>query len=245
MFFDVFTGIIRHLGTVAARSGNRLWISAPTLAASIASGDSVAVDGVCLTAVDITADGFASDLLADTLAATTLGALPLGASVHLEPAMRAADAFGGHFVQGHVDAAAEVLQAERNASGDLVLRVELSPALEQFVNNKGSIALDGVSLTVQRLEPAAGQGGWSAAWQGGQSAAWQRDSSTGQGGPGWFEVSLIPETLKLTKLGDSRPGMRVNVEADMLVKAVVARLTALGYGNPAEPAGDPWKGEIC
>ena len=183
----MFTGLVADLGTVAgvvARAdGARLRIET-ALAAELGPGDSVAVNGVCLTALIPDAGSFEADVVAETLRRSSLGRLSAGEAVNLELPLRAADRLGGHVVLGHVDGLGEVTRA--TAEGELC--VALDPALLRYVVEKGSIALDGVSLTVAAV-----------------------DSSS-------LSVALIPETRRRTTLGAARPGTRVNVEVDVLAK---------------------------
>lgn len=186
----MFTGLIREVGSVEridrGSDGARLAIAAE-LAAELEPGDSVAVSGVCLTATRLGDGGFEADAMNQTLELTSLGALGPGDRVNLEPALRASDRMGGHVVQGHVDATATVAEVRRDGFARW-LRIELPTAIERYVVEHGSIAIDGVSLTVARLEPGAA------------------------------EVSLIPETLERTTLGDRSPGERVNVEVDVMAR---------------------------
>jgi len=186
----VFTGLIAEIGRVAAiergEGGARLRIEA-ALAAELAPGDSVAVNGACLTAVDPLADGFAADAMNQTLSLTALGDLEPGAGVNLEPALRASDRLGGHIVQGHVDATADITSVREDGIARRV-RVALPTELARYVIPQGSIALDGVSLTVAAMDGAE------------------------------IEVSLIPETLERTTLGAAVPGRRLNVEVDLMAR---------------------------
>jgi len=188
----MFTGLIEDVGTVAeleaGEDGARLRI-ATRLAGELEPGDSVAVNGVCLTAVDADRAGFVTEAMNQTLRLTSLGPLQPGDRVNLELAIRAGDRLGGHFVQGHVDGTAEVTEAEDDGFARR-LRVRLNSALSGLVVERGSIALDGVSLTVSGL------------------------------GGGWLEVSLVPETLHRTNLGEAAPGRKLNVECDLVGKYV-------------------------
>jgi riboflavin synthase len=174
----MFTGIVRERGRVVTFEDGRLVVES-TLAPE--RGDSVAVDGVCLTVVDCSDGRLAFDVVEETLAR----AKPFGADVNLEPALRAGDALGGHYVQGHVDGVGRV----RWAQGERVC-IEPPPAVLRYCVEKGSIAVDGVSLTI---------------------AALHEDT---------FEVALVPHTLAATTLGSLEPGDRVNLEADVLAKYV-------------------------
>jgi riboflavin synthase len=188
----VFTGLIAELGRVSSveRSpdGARLRIEASS-AAELREGDSVAVNGVCLTATEIDGGAFSAEAMNETLARTSLGALADGAPVNLELPLRAGDRLGGHVVQGHVDGLGTV--ASRDEDGfALRVRIDAPEDVLRYVVEKGSIAVDGVSLTVAALDP------------------------------GSFTVSLIPETLERTNLGQAQPGNPVNLEVDVLAKYV-------------------------
>lgn len=189
----MFTGLVEELGRVEeleflAEGGARIVISAD-LAGSLAAGDSVAVNGVCLTAVDPGDGTFSADAMGETLERSSLGRLQAGDPVNLELPLAADGRLGGHVVQGHVDALGEVADV-REEGNALVLRVSADSGLLRYVVEKGSITVDGVSLTVAAL------------------------------GDDWFEVWLIPETRERTKLGSVGPGDPVNLEADVLAKYV-------------------------
>jgi riboflavin synthase len=188
----VFTGLIQDVGKVdsvdAGADGARVRI-ATGLAAEIAAGDSVAVNGVCLTATEVDAAGFETEAMNQTLEITALAGLEAGSRVNLELAMKASDRLGGHIVQGHVDGVGEVSSVEDDGFAKR-LRVALAPQLLRYAIDKGSIALDGVSLTVAEL------------------------------GEDWVEVSLIPETLERTNLGEAEPGRKLNLECDVVAKYV-------------------------
>jgi riboflavin synthase len=191
----MFTGIVEGTGTVAAlaaaadASGARLEVAAPWLAGELRLGESVAVNGCCVTVAEPTSGGFAADLVAETLRRTALGGLAAGARVNLERPMTLGGRLGGHLVQGHVDGVARVLDRAPIGDGEEV-RIELPPDLDRYVVEKGSIAVDGVSLTVAGV------------------------------GPGWFAVALVPHTLEVTTLGDRRPGDPVQLEVDVVAKYV-------------------------
>jgi riboflavin synthase len=191
----MFTGIIEGTGTVAALaaaadgSGARLEVEAPFLAGDLGLGESVAVNGCCLTVAEATAAGFAADLVAETLRRTALGGLAAGDTVNLERPMTLGGRLGGHLVQGHVDGVARVLGRTAVGDGEEV-RIELPQALQRYVVEKGSVAVDGVSLTVAGV------------------------------GPGWFAVALVPHTLEVTTLGRRRPGDPVQLEVDVVAKYV-------------------------
>ncbi|MGH2716714.1 MAG: riboflavin synthase [Thermoleophilaceae bacterium] len=184
----MFTGLVAGKGTVRAIHDGRIEVETP-LGAQLATGDSVAVNGVCLTAVEPHVDGFAADVMPETLRRSSLGPLEPGAEVNLELPLRAGDRMGGHVVQGHVDGtgAVDAVRAEGNAR---VVRIVAAPELLRYVVEKGSIAVDGVSLTVSAIEEEA------------------------------FEVSLIPETLERTTLGAAEVGRTMNLEVDVLAKYV-------------------------
>lgn len=195
----MFTGLIEDLGTVEAverdTDGARIRV-ATRLGAEVATGDSVAVNGACLTATEADAGGFATEAMNQTLAVTALGGLEAGSQVNLELAMRASGRLGGHIVQGHVDGVGEVVSLVDDGFAKR-LRVSLGPGLLRYAIDKGSITLDGVSLTVATL------------------------------GEGWVEVSLIPETQDRTNLGDAAPGRKINVECDVVAKYVERLLSPL------------------
>jgi len=196
----VFTGLIEDVGTVesvdAGGDGARLRI-ATSLAGEIEPGDSVAVDGVCLTATTIHASGFETEAMNQTLEVTALGALDAGSRVNLELAMKASDRLGGHIVQGHVDGVGEVVSVEEDGFARRA-RVALDRGLMRYSIDKGSIALDGVSLTIADL------------------------------GESWVAVSLIPETLERTNLGELEPGRKINVECDVIAKHVERLMAPFG-----------------
>jgi riboflavin synthase len=184
----MFTGLVSQLGTLTSLDGGRLVVAAP-LGGQLEAGDSVAVNGVCLTATSVADDGFTADVMEETLRRTALGTLAPGAGVNLELALRAADRLGGHFVQGHVDGVGTVVATHEEGFARVV-EIEADSGLLRYVVEKGSIAVDGVSLTVASL------------------------------GDGTFGVSLIPETLERTTLGRAAPGDSVNLEVDVLAKYV-------------------------
>ncbi len=188
----MFTGLIQDIGTVESIDSNadgaRLHI-ATSLAPEIALGDSVAVNGICLTATATDETSFDTEAMNQTLRVTALGTLEPGAAVNLELAMKASDRLGGHIVQGHVDGVATVLDAENDGFARR-LRVELPPELLRYAIDRGSITLNGVSLTIADL------------------------------GDSWVAVSLIPETLERTNLGQLGRNDKVNVESDVVAKYV-------------------------
>ncbi|MEK6277373.1 MAG: riboflavin synthase [Actinomycetota bacterium] len=195
----MFTGLIEDVGEVEALEvsgdGARLRI-ATRLGAELAPGDSIAVNGVCLTAAEADDGGFSAEAVNQTLRVTSLGPLDRGDRVNLELPLRASDRLGGHLVQGHVDGTGEVAEAEDDGFARR-LRLRVEPQLLRYVVDRGSLALDGVSLTVSAL------------------------------GDDWLEVSLVPETLERTTLGEAGPGRRVNVECDVLGKYVERLMSTL------------------
>lgn len=202
----MFTGIVEELGEVVAleRGGDsaRLTVRGPEVTADARRGDSIAINGVCLT-VTLTSGGeFSADVMGETLDRSSLGALAPGAPVNLERPMRPDGRLGGHIVQGHVDGTGSIV-ARRPADGWEVVRISVPPELARYVVEKGSVAVDGVSLTVSALSPADDRAG----------------PAPGSAGP-WIEVSLIPETLQRTTLGSKQPGEMVNLEVDMIAKYV-------------------------
>lgn len=188
----MFTGLIQDLGTIDALersdSGARLTISAP-LAGELRGGDSVAVNGVCLTAASVADHRFTADVMNETLERSALGAVAKGSRVNLELPLRASDRLGGHVVQGHVDGIGEVADLIDDGFARRV-RVTAPGELLRYVVEKGSIAVDGVSLTVVDVDD------------------------------GSFTVSLIPETLERTNLGEAAPGRKLNLEVDVFAKHV-------------------------
>ncbi len=188
----MFTGLIADIGSVSELqrddAGARLRI-ATRLADQLGEGDSIAVNGVCLTASDVRDGSFGADAMGETLMRSSLGELQAGAPVNLELPLRAEDRLGGHVVQGHVDGTATVAKIAQDGIAR-VLEIEIDPRLARYLVEKGSVALDGVSLTVGALHERG------------------------------FAVSLIPETLRRTTLGALAQGARVNVEVDVLAKHV-------------------------
>ncbi|MDR6973188.1 riboflavin synthase [Leifsonia shinshuensis] len=199
----MFTGIIEELGEITAveRSADaaRVTVRGPLAVSDARHGDSISVSGVCLTVIDSDAESFTADVMAETLAISTLDDVQPGRRVNLERAAQVGDRLGGHIVQGHIDGTATVLSVT-DGSAWRVVRLSLDPEHAPLVARKGSIAIDGVSLTVSEVG-------------GGRE-------------DGWFEVSLIPETLAATTLGDRVPGDRVNIETDILARHV-ERMLAL------------------
>jgi riboflavin synthase len=189
----MFTGIVREVGTTAAISGRdggvRIEIDAPETAMLTSVGDSVSVNGVCLTAVALSNGRIAFDAVPETLARTSLGSLAAGAHVNVEPSLRAGDPLGGHYVQGHVDGVGVVRSVEEEGQGRRVW-FDTPPELLRYAVEKGSIAVEGTSLTVAGLDEHG------------------------------FAVAVIPHTLEVTTLGELAPGRLVNLEVDVLAKYV-------------------------
>ena len=194
----MFTGIIEELGTVRSieRTTDSAWVTieGPLVVSDAEHGASISVNGVCLTVVTHDASTFSADVMAQTLSASGLGALHEGSRVNLERAARVDARLGGHIVQGHVDGTARVLAVTPEPDWTRI-RFELDPNLVRYVVDKGSITIDGVSLTVSAVSEIAEA-------------------------PAWFEVSLIPTTLTLTTLGSLTGGESVNIEVDVLAKYV-------------------------
>ena len=195
----MFTGIVRELGRVVSAEGGgeglALVVEAPSTAADTNVGDSISIDGCCLTADAVDGAGISLRAVPETLARTTLGRLATGDPVNVEPAIRAGDPLGGHYVQGHVDAVGRVQSVEAEGEG-LRVFVEAPGDVLRYCVEKGSITVDGVSLTVAELADDA------------------------------FAVALVPHTLVATTLSALRPGQQVNLEVDVLAKYVERLLRA-------------------
>lgn len=209
----MFTGIVEELGHVRATDRHddaaRLHIGCERVVADAAVGDSISVDGCCLTVTSLPGDGFTTDLMAETLRATALGDLRVGDPVNLERAMRADTRFGGHLVQGHVDAVGEVV-ARDDQPGTVMLSVRAPDAVARYLVAKGSVTVAGISLTVVDVGP-----------------------------DGVFRVGLIPHTLDVTSIGVREVGDRLNLEADVIAKYVERLLlagTGTPYASSAPPA---------
>lgn len=189
----MFTGIVEELGKVVAIEDQgdamRLTIAGPLVTSDVSRGDSIAVCGACLTAVEIENGRFTADVMKETLRLTSLGSLTVGSPVNLERAMTAATRFGGHVVLGHVDGVGTVISREPSEHWEWV-RVSVPRDLMKYVVLKGSITIDGISLTVNEV------------------------------GEDFIGLSLIPETLRLTTLGSKQPGDKVNVEVDIMAKHI-------------------------
>ena len=186
----MFTGIGEEVGRVTARDGARLAVACDVVARDATIGDSIAVNGVCLTVVAVEEGALAFDLSPETLARSALGRLAVGSPVNLERPVTLAARLGGHLVQGHVDGVGEVAAVTPDATGGSTLAVRLPAGLARYAVEKGSIALDGVSLTVAAI-----------------------DGET-------VSIALIPHTLAATTLGVAAPGDRLNVEVDVIAKHV-------------------------
>jgi len=196
----VFTGIVQDMGRIVAlepRAGDvRLRVAVERLPLdAVRSGDSIAVSGVCLTVVEHDAGGFAADVSNETLSLTTLGDLAPGSSVNLEPALRAGDPLGGHLVSGHVDGVGRVVSLAQDARSWRI-RFETPPDIARYVARKGSIAIDGVSLTVNEVEGRE------------------------------FGINIIPHTWQVTTIGGYAPGRRVNLDIDQIARYVERLLAA-------------------
>ena len=195
----MFTGLVRERGRVAARSGDeegvRLVVAAPKTAAATSVGDSISIDGCCLTAVAVENGSIAFDAVPETLYRTALAELDAGDEVNLEPALRAGEPLGGHYVQGHVDGLGRVRSIAPEGDAARVW-IDAAPELLRYCVEKGSVAVQGVSLTIAELDE------------------------------GGFAVALVPHTLEATTLGALAPGASVNLEADVLAKYVERLLTA-------------------
>jgi riboflavin synthase len=216
----MFTGLIRHLGTLESRSsrpgGARLRIGAPVdLLARAELGASIAVNGACLTSVAVDGRAWEADLSEETLAKTTLGRLPLGARLHLEPALRVGDPLDGHLVAGHVDGIGQLVSRPQRQGGvdEGIWRFSMPVDLAPMTAPKGSVAVDGISLTVVDC------------------------------GSDWFTVALIPETVTRTALNAMRPGDPVNLEADPIGRFVARSLALRGSDEKlARFAQGGWNG---
>lgn len=189
----MFTGIIEELGTIVAiedqEDAKRITIQGPLVTSDVSRGDSIAVSGACLTAVELEGDKFTADVMNETLRLTSLGGAKVGDHVNLERAMNATTRFGGHMVLGHVDGLGEIRSRELSENWEWV-RVNVPADLMRYIVLKGSITVDGVSLTVNEI------------------------------GEGFIGLSLIPETMRLTTLGTKQPGDKVNLEVDIMAKHI-------------------------
>jgi riboflavin synthase len=194
----MFTGIVRELGRVTAVEGGadgvRLVVAAPATAGAAAVGDSVSVNGVCLTVTDAANGSLSFDAVPETLRRSSLGRLAPGEEVNLEPALRAGEPLGGHYVQGHVDGIGTLRRSDTEGDGRRVW-IDVPEALGRYLVEKGSVAVEGVSLTVAKLDDEG------------------------------FAVALVPHTLAVTTLGAREPGDELNIEVDVLAKYVERLVT--------------------
>jgi riboflavin synthase len=203
----MFTGIVEELGTVASLerrpAGARLRIRCSTVLSDAKEGSSIAVNGVCLTALDLTPDSFAADLAPETLALTNLGDLSAGARVNLERPVTPATRLSGHIVQGHVDSTGALISLDELGDGNWWLKLSAPQGLDRYLVRKGSIAIDGISLTIATLEPGPIVG-----------------------------ATIIPHTCANTTLGFVRPGARLNIEVDVLAKHIEKLLASSTEPRP-------------
>ena len=203
----MFTGLVEEQGRIARveeqAGGRRFWIAATHVLTDAAIGDSIAVDGCCLTVVALESDVFAVDLVPETLARTSFGARAVGDRVHLERSLRLDQRLGGHLVQGHIDGVGTVVALVPQGGG-MWLTLELPAELARFVAEKGSLAVDGISLTVARV---AGR---------------------------HCEIALIPHTVEHTHVGRYAPGTRVNLEVDLVARYVARLLEEIGTMGETE-----------
>ncbi|PTX50863.1 riboflavin synthase alpha chain [Melghirimyces profundicolus] len=189
----MFTGLVEEVGTIRSidRKGNamRLTVSCRKVVNGVKTGDSIAVNGVCLTVTESGADHFSADVMPETMMKSNLGELAVQSPVNLERALAAGDRLGGHFVQGHVDGVGRIL-SRTPVENAVLFRIGVPRELTRWMVDKGSVAVNGISLTIVRTEPEA------------------------------FSVSIIPHTLQVTQLKEARPGDPVNIECDMIGKYV-------------------------
>lgn len=225
----MFTGLVVERGTIDRLDrhgdGARLTVRCDRVLDGVSRGDSLAVSGVCLTVAEFDSESFTADVMSVTLEVSTLGAARVGDEVNLEPAVAAGARLGGHIVQGHIDGTADVLAVTATDSARIV-RFGLDAELAPLVARKGSIALNGVSLTVSDVGRDTGA-------LGALRSAADRDATGHPTTGDWFEVSLIPETLAVTNLSTMEPGDRVNVETDILARHVQRLLACGSLGNIA------------
>jgi riboflavin synthase len=195
----MFTGIVEELGTVAV-AGNKLEVHCSTVRSDLSIGASIAVNGVCLTAVAVTETGFAADLAPETLSRSNLGDLAAGSRVNLERPVTPATRLSGHIVQGHVDATGEVVVLDALGDGSWWLKVRVPKSLDRYLVEKGSVTLDGISLTIAAIEGDV------------------------------IGVTIIPHTFANTTIGQARVGTKLNIEVDVLAKHVEKLLGAARLG---------------
>jgi riboflavin synthase len=223
----LFSGIVEEVGKIIAATddsgGRRLKIAARTVLSDLKLGDSISCNGVCLTACDFGKDWFAVEATHETLRRTKLGALKTGDSLNLERALKVSDRLGGHLVSGHVDAVAKVTSIKKEGFSS-VIEFSVPSELEPFFVEKGSVTIDGVSLTVASLRSA------------GKAGAFISDGSASHESNFSFTVALIPHTLEITTLGELRVSDKVNIEADLIGK-YVARLVSQGYAQNINKGG--------
>jgi riboflavin synthase len=200
----MFTGIIEELGTVVT-AGSRLRVRCTTVLEDLSEGASIAVNGVCLTALDITRDSFAADLAPETLRRSNLGDLVVGSRVNLERPVTPATRLSGHIVQGHVDATGELISLDPLGDQNYWLKVRVPAELDRYLVHKGSLSIDGISLTIAALDP----------------------------GP-VVSVTIIPHTYANTTLGFARVGARLNLEVDVIAKHI-EKLMAGNFLNEPRP----------
>jgi riboflavin synthase len=206
----MFTGIIEELGTVASveerSAGARLVIECDTVLSDATEGSSIAVNGVCLTALALTPNSFAADLAPETLSRTNLGDLVTGSRVNLERSVTPATRLSGHIVQGHVDATGALIAFDELGDGNWWLKLQVPASLDRYMVHKGSIAIDGISLTIAALDPGPVVG-----------------------------VTIIPHTFTHTSLGQAKIGSRLNIEVDVLAKHVEKLLTGTAASRSSRP----------
>ena len=206
----MFTGIIEELGTVGSletrSAGARLVIECATVLSDATEGSSIAVNGVCLTALALTPNSFAADLAPETLARTNLGDLVPGARVNLEQSVTPVTRLSGHIVQGHVDATGVLIALDELGDGNWWLKLQVPAALDRYMVHKGSIAIDGISLTIAALDAGPVVG-----------------------------VTIIPHTFTHTSLGTAKIGARLNVEVDVLAKHIEKLLIGTAASQPSRP----------
>jgi riboflavin synthase len=195
----MFTGIVEELGTVV-KASTKLEVRCSTVLSDLSIGASIAVNGVCLTAVAVTGEGFAADLAPETLSRSNLGGLVAGSRVNLERPVTPATRLSGHIVQGHVDATGEVVALDPLGDGNWWLKLRVPKLLDRYLVEKGSITLDGISLTIAALDADV------------------------------IGVSIIPHTFANTTIGQARAGTRLNIEVDVLAKHVEKLIAAARLG---------------